>query len=239
MTVPELHPNRAPRWLTPLVRAATAVDIRAMTRYTQPQPGNEPRRHAAVLVLFGETADGGPDVVLQHRADGLRNHAGQVAFPGGGREAGDGDPVQTALREAAEETGLDPAGIDPLTMLPELFIPPSGYLVTPVLAYWREPVAVRAVDPGECTAVVRVPVSWLADPANRFWVRHTSGHVGPAFQVAGLVVWGFTGGLVDSLLRMGGWERPWSSPGVRDLEWAWQAARDSRIGLGGVSGADA
>ena len=68
---------------------------------------------------------------------------------------------------------------------------------------------VQPVDVREVAAVVRVPVAELADPANRLRVRHPSGWVGPAFAVRGLLVWGFTAGLVDTLLRLGGWERPW------------------------------
>ena len=219
-----VYPERAPDWLVPLLRAAGSVDAEELTRHNIPAPTTGSRR-AAVLVLFGETQRGGPDVLLQERAGGLRDHAGQVSFPGGGREATDGGPVDTALREAAEETGLDPAGVVPLAMLPELFIPPSGFRVTPVLAHWRDPVAVAPVDPAETAAVVRVPVAELADPGNRFLVRHPSGWVGPAFEVAGMVVWGFTGGLVDALLRMGGWERPWRGGSTRDLDRAWSEAR--------------
>jgi hypothetical protein len=133
--------------------------------------------------------------------------------------------VDTALREAAEETGLDPTGVVPVALLPELYIPPSGFRVTPVLAHWRDPVAVAPVDPAETATVVRVPVAELADPGNRFLVRHPSGWVGPAFEVAGMVVWGFTAGLVDAVLRMGGWERRWSAAGPRDLDRAWVVAR--------------
>jgi 8-oxo-dGTP pyrophosphatase MutT (NUDIX family) len=222
-----VDPSAAPDWLAPLVRAATEVDAAALSRVDVPPPSSNGRR-AAVLVLFGESPETGPDVLLQERAGGLRDHAGQVAFPGGGMEAGDGDLVTTALREATEETGLDPAGVAPLALLPELFIPPSGFRVTPVLAHWRDPVAVAPVDPAETAAVVRVPVAELVDPANRFLVRHPSGWVGPAFEVAGMVVWGFTGGLVDALLRMGGWERRWSAGPVRDLDEAWAAARRRR-----------
>jgi hypothetical protein len=66
----------------------------------------------------------------------------------------------------------------------------------------------------------------LADPGNRFLVRHPSGWVGPAFEVAGMVVWGFTGGLVAAVLRMGGWERAWSPGPPRELTRAWVAARE-------------
>jgi hypothetical protein len=113
-------------------------------------------------------------------------------------------------------------------VLPDLFIPPTGYVVTPVLAHWADPTAVHAVDPGETAAVVRVSVAELADPRNRLQVRHPSGYVGPAFLVAGLVVWGFTGGLLSTLLHLGGWERPWDASRVRELDEAWAAARAQR-----------
>jgi 8-oxo-dGTP pyrophosphatase MutT (NUDIX family) len=232
-----VDPTAAPHWLVPLVRAAASVTAEQLSPHPlEPRPEDTGRR-AAVLVLFGETAAHGPDLLLQERAGGLRDHAGQVSFPGGGREAGDGGPVGTALREAAEETGLDPAGVVPLAVLPELFLPPSGFRVTPVLAHWRDPVAVAPIDPAETAAVVRVPVADLADPANRFPVRHPSGWVGPAFEVAGMVVWGFTGGLVDAVLRMGGWERRWSAGPPKDLELAWSDARAARAAGGtGVCG---
>jgi 8-oxo-dGTP pyrophosphatase MutT (NUDIX family) len=224
-----LDPGAAPDWLKPLLTAVEDLDVTELSRINQPQPGVTPRKHAGVLVLFGESEDGGPDLLLQERADGTSTHAGQVSFPGGGHEAVDGDDlVATALREAAEETGLDPSGVDPVGLLPELFIPHSGYLVRPVLAYWREPVAVHAVDAAESASVARVSIAALADPDNRFMVRHPSGWLGPAFDVSGMVVWGFTGGIIDTMLRLGGWERPWSSPGIRDLDRAWQAARRRR-----------
>jgi hypothetical protein len=65
--------------------------------------------------------------------------------------------------------------------------------------------------------VVRVPIAELADPANRIRVRHPSGWVGPAFTVHGLLVWGFTAGLIDTLLRLGGWEQPWQPGELREL----------------------
>jgi 8-oxo-dGTP pyrophosphatase MutT (NUDIX family) len=223
------RPDLAPDWLAGLVRAIGTVraedfglrHVPAPTPELTPDPAEAELfgrpaaelfgRPAAVLVLFG-MGERGPDVLLQRRADNLRSHAGQVSFPGGAVDATDAGPVATALREAAEETGLDPDGVDPLALLPRLFIPPSGFLVTPVLAHWRTPVAVAPVDQAETAAVIRVPVAELADPANRIVVRHPSGWVGPAFEVAGLVVWGFTGGLVDTLLRLGGWARPWRQP---------------------------
>jgi hypothetical protein len=104
-----------------------------------------------------------------------------------------------------------------VALLPDLYLPPSGFLVSPVLAYWREPGVVGPVDPAETAVVARVPVGELADPANRGQVQHSSGFVGPAFQVADLLVWGFTAGLVDILLELGGWSVPWDRNRVFEL----------------------
>jgi 8-oxo-dGTP pyrophosphatase MutT (NUDIX family) len=211
--------------MRPLLDGLRGVDAATLSRHNVPSPAGG--RRSAVLILLADD-DGSPDVLLTERASTLRSHAGQVAFPGGRTDPTDADAVATALREAEEETGLDPAAVAALAVLPELFIPPTGYLVTPVLAYWEDPTAVHAVDPGETAAVVRVPLDALADPRNRIQVRHPSGHVGPAFSVVGLVVWGFTGGLLSTLLHLGGWERPWDASRVVDLDEAWAAARTQR-----------
>ncbi|MEU5406107.1 NUDIX hydrolase [Nocardia asteroides] len=185
-------------------------------------------RQAAVLVLFGgsadadETAPGGlpadADVLLTQRASTMRQHRGQVAFPGGAEDPGDDGPIGTALREAAEETGLDPAGVQPFAVLPKLFVPPSKFDVTPVLGYWRAPTAVGVVDPAETERVVRVPLTELLDPAHRFMVRGSLGYQSPAFQVDGMLVWGLTGGILAGIIKTAGWERDWDRGDVRDLE---------------------
>ncbi|MDT0348174.1 NUDIX hydrolase [Pseudonocardia charpentierae] len=218
-----LRPERAPDWLRPVLDGIRDVDAATLSRHGIPPPADG--RRSAVLILFGHDAEHGPDVLLTERASTLRSHAGQVSFPGGRTDPGDADAVATALREAEEETGLVPDGVVPLAVLPDLFIPPTGYVVAPVIAHWADPTAVHAVDPSETATVVRVPVATLADPVNRFQVRHPSGYVGPAFSVAGLIVWGFTGGLLSTLLHLGGWERPWNASRVRDLDEAWAAVR--------------
>ena len=225
MSTEALFPDQAPGWLRPLVDAAPGLDALALSRH-RIRPTADARR-AAVLVLFGD-GPMGPDVLLMERSAHLRDHAGQVAFPGGGVDPGDSGPVGAALREAEEETGLTPSGVLPLATLPQLFVPPSGFVVTPVLAYWQRPVAVHAVDPGETALVARVPVAALTDPANRLQVAAPSGHRGPAFQVEGLLVWGFTGGLLSALLHAGGWDRPWDTTRVQGLGEAWSTARAAR-----------
>ncbi|MFC4867327.1 MULTISPECIES: CoA pyrophosphatase [Streptomonospora] len=172
------------------------------------RPPESGGRRSAVLILFGE-GEHGPDVLLIQRNNGLRRHSGQPAFPGGSFEPDDEGPEDCAVREAVEETGVDPVGIELLGRLPELFIRHSGFRVVPVLAWWREPSDVHPADSGEVAGVVRVPVNELADPANRVRVRHPNGSTGPAFRVRGMLVWGFTAAILNRLLVLGGWERPW------------------------------
>ena len=183
-------------------------------RYEPPE--GTPVRSSAVLILLGEDA-AGPDVLLTERASTLRAHPGQVAFPGGAIDQLDGGAAAAALREAVEETGLDPAGVRVAGSLPDLFLPVSGFAVTPVLAWWARPSAVAVVDPAEVGRVVRVPLAELVQPANRFQVAHPSGYVGPGFAVRGLFVWGFTAGLLSRLLQLAGWERPWDTDVLRPV----------------------
>ena len=208
-----------PAWLGQLAAALPHVTGEQLSRFLPPETGG---RSSAVLVLFGE-GELGPDVLLIERAHTMRSHAGQPAFPGGALDPADGDPegdgpVRAALREAAEEVGVEPGSVDVLGVLPALWLPPSGFVVHPVVAWWRDPHAVHVVDAREVAAVARVPLTELADPAARLQVTHPSGWVGPAFEVRDLLVWGFTAGLLDRLLALGGWERPWDRTRSRPLD---------------------
>lgn len=205
-----------PDWLQPLAEAADAVQAVDLSRHLPPSDGSG--RHSAVLMLFS-SPDALEDarVLLLLRASTLRSHAGQVAFPGGATDSGDASSVATALREAEEEVGLEPDSVDVLAELPALYLPPSGFVVTPVLGYWRRPHSVGVVDEAEVAGVHPVRIADLMNPANRFTVKHPSGLVGPGFTVDGLFVWGFTAGLLDRLLRLAGWEQPWDRRTVRPL----------------------
>jgi 8-oxo-dGTP pyrophosphatase MutT (NUDIX family) len=206
----------APGWLRDLAAAASAMRVPPVAR--PPASGG---RRSAVLILFGD-GPSGPDLLFIQKSDRVARHAGQPAFPGGTLEDPeladpDGGSVAAALREAAEEVGVDPVGVDVLAVLPEMFIPRSGFRVVPVLGWWRSPVAVRPVDTFEVAAVERIPVADLADPANRLMLRLPGGRLSPAFRVGPMLIWGFTAALVDRLLALAGWERPWDAGVVREL----------------------
>jgi 8-oxo-dGTP pyrophosphatase MutT (NUDIX family) len=197
--------NGVPEWLRDLATAAAVMEVPLPSR-----PPSSGGRRSAVLVLFGDGVHG-PDLLYIQKNEGLRRHAGQPAFPGGKIEDSDDGPVAAALREGAEETGLDPAGVQVLTTLPEMFIPRSGFRVVPALAWWRTPSAVRPTDIGEVAAVERISLADLADPANRLTLRYPTGHSGPAFRIGPMLIWGFTALLTDRLLALGGFERPWDA----------------------------
>lgn len=203
-----VDPAALPGWLRRLAAEVDGAGLPPLPRaMTHRAPADA--RSGAVLMLLGE-GPAGPDLLLTVRASTLRAHAGQPAFPGGGTDPGE-DAVATALREGAEETGLRPDGVTPVALFPEVYVVPSRYRVRPVLAHWHTPGEVGPVDPAETAAVARVPLAELADPARRGQVELRDGFLSPAFDVAGTVVWGFTGALVDLLVRAGGWERPWDT----------------------------
>ena len=219
-------PGDLPGWLHPLADAVASITPseqylgRRHLRRPSSQ-GGEPRR-SAVLILLADSLPHGPDVLITERAATLRSHAGQAAFPGGridpldGVQYGEG-PVAAALREAREEAAVDPAGVRVFGELPELYLPPSDFLVTPVLAWWHTPNEAEVASPAEVAAVCRVPIQELVDPANRVRVHHPSGYQGPAFVVDELLVWGFTAGVLDAVLRLAGWELPWEPAEVLDI----------------------
>ncbi len=207
-----------PTWLQPVVAGAASITVDDLTRF-KPPGGDEPRR-SAVLMLFADgDRDGEGELLLTERAHHMRSHPGQVSFPGGMIDPGE-TPVQAALREADEEIGLDPSGVEVLAELPELWLPPSNFAVTPVLGYWRKRGLVGIASPDEVHAIHHVSIAELLDPAHRISVRHPSGWVGPGFLIGPdreVILWGFTAGIISRLFDHLGWGTDWDRTKMSDL----------------------
>jgi 8-oxo-dGTP pyrophosphatase MutT (NUDIX family) len=193
-----------PNWLGPVEEATRSISVHDLTRFMPPE--DEETRVGAVLMLFGEGPDG-PDLLLTERSHTMRSHPGQVSFPGGTVDPGE-SAREAALREAWEETGLDRSGVEVFAELPPLWLPPSNFSVTPVLAWWRAPSPVSAVSAEEVHAVYRVPISELRDPTHRITVVGPSGWRSPGFLIGedhDVICWGFTAGIIARLFEYLGW----------------------------------
>jgi 8-oxo-dGTP pyrophosphatase MutT (NUDIX family) len=194
-----------PGWIRPL--AVSLKDAASRSRVVATRPGVGGRA-AGVLALIGDGARG-PEMLFIERAHTMRTHAGQMALPGGAADPEDADIAATALREAYEETGVDRTGIEVLGSLAPAHVAVSGFDVTAVVGWWRTPSPVAVADLREVASLLVVPVADLTDPAHRVSVRHPSGYTGPAFEVADHLIWGLTAHLVDGVLDLAGWQRPW------------------------------
>lgn len=200
-----------PGWLAGLTDGL--ADPTATEAVVRMRPGQGARPAAVLALLSGSAFDNG-SLLLVERAHTLRNHPGQLAFPGGAVDATDATLAAAALREGQEETGLDPGGVTVLGMLPAAHVAVSGFDVSAVIGWWHTPGPVGVNDPREVAQVITVSLSDIVDPARRVSVRHGSGYTGPAFWVADdsgedLLVWGLTAHLLDGILELAGWARPW------------------------------
>jgi 8-oxo-dGTP pyrophosphatase MutT (NUDIX family) len=165
--------------------------------------GDSRREPAAVLGGLREGVQ--PRLVLTVRTDNLQAHAGQVAFPGGRSDPGDGDALATALRESEEEIGLDRTLVTPLGYL-DRFETISGFCVTPVVAKIAAEAQLYPA-PDEVAEVFEVPLAFLLEPANlRRYTMEFRGHQRPMVEFihGGHRIWGATAAMLYNLLqRMG------------------------------------
>lgn len=167
------------------------------------EAGVERQDLIAASVLFPIVLrEDGPTVLLTQRTDHLRDHAGQISFPGGRAEEDDSSPEHTALREAEEEIGLSPSHVEIVGFLPE-YRTVTGYRITPVVAFLTPPFELRP-DPSEVAEVFEVPLSFLIDPANH--ERHSREYEGKtrhffAMPYGRHFIWGATAGIIVTLTR--------------------------------------
>jgi 8-oxo-dGTP pyrophosphatase MutT (NUDIX family) len=157
---------------------------------------------AAVLVPI-VNRPGGLTLMFTQRTAHLHDHGGQISFPGGRVDAGDADRIATALREAQEETGLNPSRVDVIGHLPEYDIP-TGFRVTPIVG-WLEPPLDLKPDPFEVADVFEVPLDFFLDPANH--QRHSDVRNGRTRYYYSMPygernIWGATAGMVYSLFQI-------------------------------------
>jgi 8-oxo-dGTP pyrophosphatase MutT (NUDIX family) len=143
-----------------------------------------------------------PSVLLTRRAEHLKDHPGQISFPGGRVEAGDASPAHTALREAEEEIGLSPGRVEVIGYLPD-YLTVTGFRVTPVVALVTPPFELR-LDPVEVAEVFEVPLPFLMDPANH--QSHSAFYRGKmrpylAMPYEDYFIWGATAGIIGALAQ--------------------------------------
>lgn len=178
--------------------------------------GDESTRKGAVLILFSGKEQV-PEVLITLRSSQMRSHAGQPSFPGGAIDLNDKDATTAALRESEEEVGLRSETVEVIGVLPELWLPPSNFHISPVVAWWRDPHEIAPQSVEEVVRAENISLIDLADPANRAKVRHKSGYIGPAFNVAEMLIWGFTAGIIDRILFHSGYEREWDHEKIIEL----------------------
>lgn len=162
-------------------------------------PGPLGRKDASVLVPLIARPEG-LSVLLTRRTADMPTHAGQIAFPGGRRQAEDPDAVATALREAQEEVGLAPERVEVLGLV-EAYETVTEYRVTPVVGLVRDP-GPLAPDPREVAAIFEAPFAFLMDPANlqrheREWQGMQRAYYAIPYQEH--YIWGATAGMLRAL----------------------------------------
>ena len=182
--------------LPPLEELLTADDLEK-----QNEASRQPLEPAAVLLLVVNHPE--PTVVLTQRTSHLAHHAGQIAFPGGRREGADESAENTALREAAEEIGLEAGRVELLGRLPE-YRTSTGFAVTPIVG-WAEPPLAYIPDPHEVAEVFEVPLAFLLDVANhRYESAFYRGRMRHywAMPYGERFIWGATAGMLVTFQRL-------------------------------------
>lgn len=161
-------------------------------------------REAAVLAPI-YARDGAPWLIFTVRSLDLSSHRGEISFPGGSREAADSTLAQTALREAREEIGLDPAPVAILGPLPPVFSAVSNFLIQPYVGWLGAGVPDLTPNPAEVSEVIHAPLAALDDPAiyhTELWRRAGVEHLIHFYDFGAYRIWGATGRMLNTLLAV-------------------------------------
>jgi 8-oxo-dGTP pyrophosphatase MutT (NUDIX family) len=160
-------------------------------------------KRAAVLALF-LPGPNGDEILFTRRTETVMDHKSQVSFPGGAVEPEDTSLEETALREACEEIGLDPAGVTLLGRSGDMFTI-TGWWITPIVGWYAKPNGF-VPNPAEVSRVFTIPVDWLSHPANwekRMYIKDDRIRENVIFynQYDEEILWGVTAHLVHELLQ--------------------------------------
>lgn len=190
--------------LAALLNACPAAGLQGLSDDAddpQPRAQHELTQAAVLIPIINRSTE--LMVLFTQRTAHLNDHAGQISFPGGRADEGDGDAVGTALRETQEEIGLARGKVEVLGRIPA-YTTGSGFLVTPVVG-WIEPPLLLTLHPSEVAEVFEVPLRFLMDPANHriesalFRGRMRTYYAMPYQQ---RYIWGATAGMLVSLYRV-------------------------------------
>jgi len=188
------------------------VDVETGERRPRvPSPGAGSRRAAVLVPVLLEPE--GARLVYTVRRDHLQDHAGQISFPGGSMDPADGSLLETALREAEEEIDLSPDLVEVIGELEEMYIPPSGFRVSPFVGL-LSPGAELVLHPDEVEAIFTVPLDELVSPRTLqrvLWTYEGREYEVPVFAVEGPPrrnIWGATAAMTAALLARLGWQQP-------------------------------
>ena len=193
------------------------VDLETGERRGRVPPEGDVRRAAVLVPVLME-----PDearLVYTVRRGHLNDHAGQISFPGGGFEAGDGSLLETALREAEEEIDLRPDLVEVIGALEDMYIPPSNFLVSPFVGL-LPPQAEMVLAPDEVEEIFTVQLEHLMSPRTFrkvLWNREGRDYEVPVFAVEGpprREIWGATAAMTAALLVRLGWSLESADPSV-------------------------
>lgn len=170
-------------------------------------------KKASVAVIFSgdahaQTLPEDARLILTKRPSSLRKHSGQISFPGGSKDPTDDDDIVTALRETYEEIGVEPQELQLVTHFSAWHVPPSNFLVTPVVFYKKKHETLHVTNPVEVERILQPTVRELLQPQSRH-LYAIAGFTTSSFIWRDEIIWGFTAGVLDRLFYHMGWEIPW------------------------------